>query len=192
MKIVQNSDYHCIPIHYQDTSELRRRKVETSDKSTATINHESTQTDDAVVATSPVINTSSIHDQDLRAIDRLYSNNHHHHTPIIHETDGKKLLLEAYLRNNDNIESNGSCSSSGNKKKSTNSVTGTIRTRESGIGTANDDEVDSIQNDDYFNDKTSDNECKLSVCDEEEKSQAGGVVSTQRSSEKSKAGKKCK
>lgn len=161
--------FHTIPISYHDSSELRKRRLETSDKSTATIHNECTQTenlysselDDAVVASSPVnlmINSPLIRDQDLRSMDRLYSNNSYRH-----HTSGKKLLLEAYLRNNnDNLESNGSCSSSSKTDKNKKCLT----TRESGIGTTNDDEGDSIQNDHYF--KEIENE-KLSVCDEEDK-----------------------
>lgn len=50
------------------------------------------------------------------------------------QSDGKKLLLEAYLRNNDNLAS---CSTSSKKNKS---ESGTGLMRESGIGTANDDD----------------------------------------------------
>lgn len=131
-----------------------KKAVITSDKSTATINDTATQTDDIVLddlmdmETHPIVNITPVSE-------RLYtrkpgeSTNHR-------ETEGKKLLLEAYLRNNDNLaslnaqstSSSSASSAAVSNKKSSNATNGkmetaTIATRESGIGTANDDEVDS-------------------------------------------------
>lgn len=82
--------------------EFRQKTTFTCDKSTFTVNHESTQTE-------------SIYES-------------------VMQSDGKKFLLEAYLRNNDNLAS---CSTSSKKNKS---ESGTGLMRESGIGTANDDD----------------------------------------------------
>ncbi|CAF1111289.1 unnamed protein product [Brachionus calyciflorus] len=90
----RSSESISIPINYK----LIKRTVLTSEKSTSTINNESTQTE------------------------FMYD--------TIIQSDGKKFLLEAYLRNNN-------LSSSHHKNKSE-SCTGIAR--ESGIGTANDDE----------------------------------------------------
>ena len=73
------------------------------------------------------------------------------------ESDGKKLLLEAYLRNNENLTNGGSTTSSGKAASSTLSVlhankkvsslikNGAKNTHESGIGTTNDDKLDSLK-----------------------------------------------
>ena len=145
-----------------------KKKIETSDKSTATINDMATQTDEVaskIAADSsalPVINEKAIKTNNYfnnqmneprynSVVDRTYAKkskfNKHNR-----ESDGKKLLLEAYLRNNENLTNGGSTTSSGkagsstlsvlhaNKKVSSLIKNGAKNTHESGIGTTNDDE----------------------------------------------------
>jgi hypothetical protein len=137
------------------------KKVETSDKSTFTINEASTQTDtqsgtkanQSIVQELPVINeTPNLHYNDSN--NRSYPNKSKKHN---RESDGKKLLLEAYLRNNNNNNNNnmtngGSTPSSGqtNSKKCSLLKLGIKSVLESGIGTisGNDDDDDDDDNDD--------------------------------------------
>ena len=140
------------------------KRVETSDKSTFTVNESSTQTD----------TSAYLAEQDLRSIDRQYSTKIFNKKLVCKrlsltesaESDGKQLLLEAYLMNNKNLTNAGSSSSSclladlnnsKSKKKQRNSQT-TSGTRESGLGTFNDDEVATSSCEFEF--KTSDS-CKL-------------------------------
>ncbi|RNA33614.1 hypothetical protein BpHYR1_000129 [Brachionus plicatilis] len=83
--------------------QIKQKTTVTCDKSTFTVNNESTQTESVVYES-------------------------------VMQSDGKKMLLEAYLRNNGNLAS---CSTSSKKNKS---ESGTGLMRESGIGTANDDD----------------------------------------------------
>ena len=151
-----------------------KKKVETSDKSTATINDMATQTDAIPSKTHidpsglSVINEKSTKSQPTNNYFNHLSNEHRYNnvdraylkkskfSKHNRESDGKKLLLEAYLRNNENITNGGSTTSSGKAASSTLSMLhankkgslikiGVKNTLESGIGTTNDDEVDSLQ-----------------------------------------------
>jgi hypothetical protein len=153
-----------------------KKKIETSDKSTATINDMATQTDEvssrnaADSSALPVINEKTIKTQSTNNYFNNQINEHRYNSVVDRtylkkskfskhnrESDGKKLLLEAYLRNNENLTNGGSTTSSGKAASSTLSVlhankkvsslikNGAKNTHESGIGTTNDDEVDSLQ-----------------------------------------------
>jgi hypothetical protein len=153
-----------------------KKKIETSDKSTATINDMATQTDEvssrnaADSSALPVINEKTIKTQSTSNYFNNQINEHRYNSVVDRtylkkskfskhnrESDGKKLLLEAYLRNNENLTNGGSTTSSGKAASSTLSVlhankkvsslikNGAKNTHESGIGTTNDDEVDSLQ-----------------------------------------------
>lgn len=124
------------------------KKVETSDKSTFTINEMSTQTEQ-------YLNDHQIFSNQYTS--KNYSKNSRKHLTGSPETDGKTLLLEAYLRNNDNLvhNENSHTSQIGSSRSSTSllpnalnkpntkrkSLTLTTGTRESGIGTYIDDEI---------------------------------------------------
>ena len=145
-------------------SPMKKVAVETSDKSTATINDVSTQTDE-VLKKHNGVNTNfsegSTNAENTKSTTNAggvtggyYLKKSKLSKHSSRESDGKKLLLEAYLRNNDNITNGGSTTSSGNvvsilnngKKNGLLGVKthGPTNTRESGIGTTNDDEVDSL------------------------------------------------
>lgn len=193
----------------------QKKKLETSDKSTFTVNEISTQTDNSNYVKKQIYSnndsnniTNNINSAHLRndknkqfstysgsangvgteSIEFNFSadikNQKYNSSKEIlqPESDGKKLLLEAYLRNNNNNNSNNNdqnhnrCSSSSscsrpailsdvlnnqktisnkNDHKSETITTLTATTRESGIGTYNEDEIESLQSanqnvDDYF------------------------------------------
>ena len=184
-----NDDY-CYDCEISSMNRKYGKKVQTSDKSTATINEMSTQTENISITLndnevlvsnyqSPLLTINSNcdditpncrqipnayydsvefrnRDQDLRYMDRIYPKpgykNKFSKHPIAsnRESDGKQFLLEAYLRN-DNLV-NGSTSSSGKGFSTLSSKKKTFgqrkidvaTTRESGIGTTNDDEIDSL------------------------------------------------
>ncbi len=85
------------------------------------------------------------------SIELNYNKTTKYKTIINTESDGKKLCLEAYLRNNteNRCSSSCSCSRALNQKSQSNNreitTTLTTTTRESGIGTYNEDEVESLQ-----------------------------------------------
>lgn len=135
-----------------EISSIKHKRKQTSDKSTFTVNEISTQTDQVVVSepSSLGLKPTSASKQQIDPTSK----------PL--ESDGKKLLLEAYLRNNNDnrCSSSSSCSRptpQANTKSETITTTTltTTTTRESGIGTYNEDEVESLQSanptgDDYY------------------------------------------
>ena len=143
-------------LNYKTTETFVKPKPETNDKSTFTIHDISTQTE--------LVDSNNNNNQTPKHNIYLDPNDHVYITKSLKtptpESDGKKYLLEAYLRNNtEPILTGSSTSSSGplvkNKKKVKCETTTTTTTRgESGIGTYNDDENESLHrnHDDSFTD----------------------------------------
>ena len=151
----------CDETAFENTSQLvPSKRVATCDKSTFTVNETATQTDASPYLAEPIDQQYSSKMFNKKLVCKRLS------LTETAESDGKQLLLEAYLMNNKNLTNAGSSSSSclladlnnsKSKKKQRNSQT-TSGTRESGLGTFNDDEVASSSCEFEF--KTSDS-CKL-------------------------------
>ena len=139
--------------------------IQTADKSTFTVCEISTQTDYFNQKQKNDLNNNSTNDKlkhlsyyhsnsantaATESIELNYNKTTKYKTIINTESDGKKLLLEAYLRNNteNRCSSSSSCSRALNQKSQSNQsnnreITTTLTTtttRESGIGTYNEDE----------------------------------------------------
>ena len=151
-----------------------KKTVETSDKSTATINDVATQTEETTANSG--VDATDAATAAVKAQTNSYFNQagggsgggglvEHRYLKksklIKHsrESDGKKYLLETYLRNHENIANGGSSTSSGKAVSSSLSTPNNVKKNsinnnnnmisklvlESGIGTTNDDEADSLQ-----------------------------------------------
>lgn len=114
--------------------------VPSSSKQIVRVNHPNVQTPVSFRSASMFNKSESIKQTDRITCDKSTFTVSHESTQTESmyesemQSDGKKMLLEAYLRNNDNLAS---CSTSSKKNKS---ESGTGLMRESGIGTANDDD----------------------------------------------------
>lgn len=160
--VLTSQDLNQAPTE-SNKSPIARRKALMCDKSTFTINEISTQTEEPFeyhmnqVLTREHLRTIGQNRHYTKRFTNKDSSSSENQKPDLTESDGKQLLLEAYLRNNESLvqenqqDSSQTASSQSSSSLLPNALKGksgkkrksltTTGTRESGIGTYIDDEI---------------------------------------------------